>query len=144
MWQSNPPGNAPNILNEFRKHAWKPLIYLFLKKLETLESYSPVKLQLNLKCNSVSIYKSIYKPQLCNFTITWRFQVCKVSKNDIPHSHCFLVFYVRCGNCNLQNMIFFVKWKTHRFVFYLSSKTIKDVSDLIFFLWNSHGDKLTY
>ena len=85
MWQSNPLGDAPNILNEFRKLAWKP-IYLVLKTLETLETYAPVKLQLKLKYNSVYIYKSIYKPQLCNFTLTWRSQVCKVSKNDIPHS----------------------------------------------------------
>ena len=39
------------MFNDFRKTAWKPLIYLFDKKLETLETYSPVKLQLNLSYN---------------------------------------------------------------------------------------------
>ena len=37
-----------NILNDFRKTAQKPLIYLFF--LEALKSYSPVKLHLNLNC----------------------------------------------------------------------------------------------
>ena len=40
-----------NMFNDFRKTAWKPLIYLFDKQLETLETYSPVKLQLNLSYN---------------------------------------------------------------------------------------------
>ena len=32
------------ILNDFRKTAWKPLIYPLVPKLEALETYSPVKL----------------------------------------------------------------------------------------------------
>ena len=72
-----------NTLNNFRKLAWKHFIYLFLQKTEILETYSPIKLQSNLNCSSVPIYKLIYKRQPCSFTVTWRSQVCKVSKNDI-------------------------------------------------------------
>ena len=39
------------MFNDFRKTAWKPLIYLFDKQLETLETYPPIKLQLNLSYN---------------------------------------------------------------------------------------------
>ena len=39
------------MFNDFRKTVWNPLIYLFDKQLETLETYSPVKLQLNLSYN---------------------------------------------------------------------------------------------
>ena len=39
------------MFNDFRKTIWNPLTYLFDKQSETLETYSPVKLQLNLSYN---------------------------------------------------------------------------------------------
>ena len=37
-------------------------------------------------------------------------------------------------------ILLFVKWKTHRFVFYLSCRTITVISKILLFLWNSQGD----
>ena len=37
-------------------------------------------------------------------------------------------------------MLFFVEWKTHKFVFYLSCQTIFVIFEMVFSLWNIQGD----
>ena len=64
MRQLNPLGDAPEYIERLQKTCLKASHLPFLKKLETLETYSTVKLQLNLNCNSMLIYKSISEADL--------------------------------------------------------------------------------
>ena len=47
IWLLNPLGDVPKYIERLQKNFWKPLIYVSVQKLRTLESYPLVKLKLN-------------------------------------------------------------------------------------------------
>ena len=55
MWQPNPVGDAPKYIEKLQKTYLKASHQALFKNIETLETYTPVKLQLNLTSQFTSL-----------------------------------------------------------------------------------------